>query len=546
MKTNRIVISLFAAFAGLILFTACISQPAVSGTMSLDEAIESAALAIEERVAGGSAIAVYKITASIDEIGEYLAEDLNDRISMRGNLNPLAREAALRYVDTEQEFQISGLVSDESAVGIGHYIGAEVVVSGYFNHYADFSQLRLRAVDVLTSSLLVSYTVRINNADRILANISATFGTIQAPRITENALTHLNRGKDFFAECLFEEAIVEFDQAIAINRNLAEAYFYRGTAYSHKSEDDKATADLDQAIHLNFNPLFLAYNNLGAAYVNMGDWDRALIYADQAMRLNSDNDWVYTVRAMSLNGIGEHDRAITDFTQAIRLNPYNFRAYQGRSMAYIDKEEYNLAIRDATEAIRLNPFEALPYYHRALAYKLIEDYNNAIKDYTMAFQLDPENPIMFGAYNNRGEAYFAIGDLDKALADFTLAIRLNPNYSIAYSNRGYVYHEINDFDKAIMDYTQAIRLNPNVEDLYANRSMAYFSMGDMERATMDLVQAIRLTPDGVDLYNLHGIGAYNNGHIDLAIITFEAVLRVNPNHTNARNNLEVARQQRGR
>ena len=69
--------------------------------MSLDEAIEAAAVAIEGRVAAGSEIAVYKITASHDAIGDYLAENLNDRISMRGNLVPLARGAALQYVDTE-------------------------------------------------------------------------------------------------------------------------------------------------------------------------------------------------------------------------------------------------------------------------------------------------------------------------------------------------------------------------------------------------------------------------------------------------------------
>jgi tetratricopeptide (TPR) repeat protein len=245
------LIALGAAIA--LLFAACAStvSSAGGGLLGLDEATEAAAVAIEGRVAAGSEIAVYKVTASHDEIGDYLAEDLNDKISMRGNLVPLARNAALQYVDTEQQFQMSGLVNDESAVGIGHFLGAKVVITGTFNRYADFSQFRLRAIDVRTSALLYSYTARINNRDRVLANITAPLGTTQVPKITTKALASLNRGKDLFAESKYNEAIAEFDKAIAINRDLAEAYFYRGTAYGYIGKHDKVMADLDQAIRLN-------------------------------------------------------------------------------------------------------------------------------------------------------------------------------------------------------------------------------------------------------------------------------------------------------
>ena len=257
MKTK-----LMAAVAALaIIFSSCAGSPAVSGLKSLDEAMEEAAAAIESKVARGSEIAVYKITASHDEIGDYLAEDLNDRFSMRGNLVPLARGAALRYVDTEQQFQMSGLVSDASAVGVGHFLGAKVVVTGTFDRYADFSQLRLRAISVETSALLYSYTARINNGDRILANITAPFGTIQAPRVTEDALAHLNRGKDLFAEGKLDEAIAEFDKALAINRDLAEAYYYRGNAYF----------------------------NRGLVYYSKKDYDRAIVDFEAALRINPNN-----------------------------------------------------------------------------------------------------------------------------------------------------------------------------------------------------------------------------------------------------------------
>jgi tetratricopeptide (TPR) repeat protein len=299
----------------LVLFVfSCVSQStAVSGLLTLDAAIEAAAMAIEGRIAGGSEIAVYKITASHDKTGDFLAEDLNDRFSMRGKLVPLARGSALQYVDTEHQFQMSGMVRDESAVGFGHYLGVKVVITGTFDRYADFSQFRLRAIDVETSALLCSYTSRINNADRVLANITAPLGTKQAPRITQKALTHLNSGKDFFAQSKLDKAIAEFDKALTINKDLAEAYHWRGLAYSYNGKRDRAFSDFNQAIRLNPNDE-ISYSNRGYEYANIGEYSKAISDYDQAIQLNSNNSITYSNRGAAYNNIGEYNKAIVDTT----------------------------------------------------------------------------------------------------------------------------------------------------------------------------------------------------------------------------------------
>ena len=425
---KKLIVAVITAI--LFVFLSCVGQPAAKpaaiGLLSLDEAIESAAIVIESRVAGGSEIAVYKITASHDKIGDFLAEELNDRISMRGNLVPLARGAALEKIDSEQQFQMSGLVSDASAVGIGHYLGAKVVITGTFDRYADFSQLRLRAISVETSALLYSYTARIYNNDTVLANITAPHGAIPAPRITENALDHLNRGKDLYAEGKLDEAIAEFDKAIAIDRNLAEAYRYRGIAYSMKGNSDRAMADFNEAIRLDPN-YATAYVGRGFEYSNKGD----------------------------------HDRAIADFTQAIRLNPNHQIGYYMRGVTYGNKGDFDRAIADLNQAIRLDPNSSVAYYNRGLAYRNKRDYDRAIADLNQAIRIDPNRSE---AYNLRGLAYLEKGDKDdkdRAIADFTQAIQIDPNHASAYHSRGYAHLSKGDFDRAIADWEAVLRINPN-------------------------------------------------------------------------------------
>jgi hypothetical protein len=93
---------------------------------------------------------------------------------------------------------MSGLVSDESAVGIGHYLGAKIVVTGAFDRFANFSQFRIRAIDVESARILAMYSARIDNRDAILADVTQPLANTPSVAITENALARLNRGKDFF------------------------------------------------------------------------------------------------------------------------------------------------------------------------------------------------------------------------------------------------------------------------------------------------------------------------------------------------------------
>ncbi len=313
MKKGRTVMIVIAVLA--LVIEGCVTgggdvpvSLAVSNLLSLDEAIEAAAASVEARVTGGWEIVVYKIVSDHDEIGEFLSEELNDTFSQIGKLIPLVRDAGLRHVDNEHQFQMTGLVSDDSAVGIGHYLGAKVVITGTFDRYASFSQLQIRAVDVLTSALLASYTARIRNDDPVLAGI------------TENALAYFNHGKDLYGEGKYDEAIQEFSKALAIDRKLANAYIDRGNAYEKKRNYDQVIADYTQAIRIDPNYAF-AYNNRGNAYSDKGNYDQA----------------------------------IADYTQAIRIDPNYAFAYNNRGIAYYNKEDYNQVIADYTQAIRLDP-----------------------------------------------------------------------------------------------------------------------------------------------------------------------------------------------
>ena len=490
--------------------------PAVSGLLSIDEAIEAAAAEIESKIADGSEILVAKIKAPKNEIGDYLCDELTGSFSKQGKLVTLAREEALKFAKEEQEFQESGLVSDASARSMGNFLGAKVVVSGTFDRYEGFSQLRIRAVDVETSKINM-YSARIRNDDPLLANISAPFGAIQAPRISEEALVHLNNGKDFFAEGKLREAIQEFDKALAINKDLADAYFYRGYAYLQSENYDFFIADLTQAINcrgLPIDDVMEAIEIIIEIYESEDDFDGAITSINQFIRILSEDydekDYVdlYDLRGAMYAEMPDYDRAIADYTRVIRLSPNDEWGYFTRGKIYWENSDLDRAIIDLEEALRIsqnNPSNS----------SYIRDTLERVRRERDTGQVEPKTPK---AYVDRGDDFYDIGDYDNAIADYTQAIKLNPVYNvIAYFSRGTAYSAKGDIDSAIDDYTTALGMDP-----------------------------MRIDPNSPDVLNFRGVAYANKGDYDKAIVDLEEALQLDPNYTAARNSLERIRQARGR
>jgi tetratricopeptide (TPR) repeat protein len=391
--------------AMLVLLTiSCASQPKTpDGLLSFDAAMLSTKSEIEANVPRGTEIAITTISTPMESISLFLTDELSDKLGSNRQFQILARGKDLEKLGDESMFQMSGFVSDDSAVSIGQYLGAKVIIIGSFSQFANFSQLRIRAIDVETAVVLATYSPRIDNNDVILAGITKPLGNTAAA-IDDIALGHLNRGKDYFAESNDEKAMEEFSKAISINPNLSEPYFFRGVLYFRTNYDvQNALADLNEAIRLNPN-YARAYNS------------RA------------------TIAGMLARMLGELDIM------------------------------FETIIADYDKAISIDPAAVNQYRNRGYVYWLQEDYRHAIEDFNTAIRLDPNDAE---AYNMRGLALRDIGNVNGALSDFDTAIALNSAESHFFTNRGNLYLlQLKNYIRAIDDFNQSVALNPPNQNNY--------------------------------------------------------------------------------
>ena len=170
--------------------------------------------------------------------------------------------------------------------------------------------------------------------------------------------------------------------------NMALAYRNRGSTRVDAGANEQAMADFDQAIAL--HPADSA-NFAGRARAKLGLRDLLGASADysEAIRLAPGNVSLYLSRGHVRFVQGDHVGAIADFTEAIRLKPDSASAYNRRGLAHRRAGELAQAIEDYTAAIVINPIYALAYNNRGYAYEAQGRKEDAIADFQSALLLDP-------------------------------------------------------------------------------------------------------------------------------------------------------------
>jgi Flp pilus assembly protein TadD len=180
-------------------------------------------------------------------------------------------------------------------------------------------------------------------------------------------LAYLNRGVAFKNMGRFDEAIRDYDRAIALNPSYSKAFYDRGVAFNSMGQVDKALADFDRAITL--DPFYvLSYNQRGLLYENKGFLDKAVSDYNNAISSNPLSPEAYFNLGVLFGKSGSYEKAISHLSKAISINPDNADYYSNRGAIYSLNGQRELAMDDLNAALKLNRDMPAVYYNRGIIY----------------------------------------------------------------------------------------------------------------------------------------------------------------------------------
>ena len=217
-----------------------------------------------------------------------------------------------------------------------------------------------------------------------------------------------NKGIELAALGKFDEAKVEFETALkvdpflfpaknalniiedAINQKIktkTAIYIFKGIGHENKGQWDEAIVEFNEALKL--NPSYApAYNERGIAYaLGNSQYNQASSDFTMAIERNPRYAIAYANRGHTYQMKGQYNKAVSDFNMAIEINPLYSEAYRNRGGAYAYKGQYEKAISDYNKAIEINPKDVEAYANRGHAYLSEGQYEKAISDFTNVIEI---------------------------------------------------------------------------------------------------------------------------------------------------------------
>jgi hypothetical protein len=126
-------------------------RPAASNG-TLVEALYRAGDTLANTLPETSTIAILSVSTQEREMAEFVVDELAYVLVNDGYR--IVDRRSLEAIRTEQNFQLSGEVDDESAVSIGKLLGANVVITGSISGTDAMRRLRLKALEVQTAQIV--------------------------------------------------------------------------------------------------------------------------------------------------------------------------------------------------------------------------------------------------------------------------------------------------------------------------------------------------------------------------------------------------------
>jgi tetratricopeptide (TPR) repeat protein len=307
-----------------------------------------------------------------------------------------------------------------------------------------------------------------------------------------------------------ENAIAQFERAIAVDKNYAPAYAALGMAYNYgfqwknRGKDwlEKAKTECDRALAIT-PQLAEGHTCVGNVYFSTGRYEEAVQQFQRSLDLDHTSDETLRSLAAAYQKEGKASAAEEAYRKAISLRPNYWGVYNAFGTFYYNQARYADAEAMFQKAIKLAPLNFRAYSNLGAMYLLLGRYREAVDVLKQSTALRPS----FESYGNLGAAYFYMRRYQDSAENLQQALKIDDRDWLNWGNLGDTLYQIPARrQEALSAYRKAIelartRLEVNPKDFSTLAFTAdYYAMLDEERqAREQLARALEVTSSDAEV-----------------------------------------------
>ena len=159
---------------------------------------------------------------------------------------------------------------------------------------------------------------------------------------------HYNLGLELLQKGRVDEAISHFAQSLKINPNRAEGHFHLADAFRQKDRMNEAIAQYENALEI--RPDFVeAENSLGMTLRRVGRVDEAIVHYQKALALLPGSSDIHVNLANAFLQKGDTRQAIENFQAALQISPADMEIQN--NLAWLLATSSQPELRDGPRAV---------------------------------------------------------------------------------------------------------------------------------------------------------------------------------------------------
>jgi Tfp pilus assembly protein PilF/TolB-like protein len=316
--------------------------------------------------------------------------------------------------------------------------------------------------------------------------------------------------EDYKSQDNIDNAIAEFQRAIAVDQNYAPAYAAMGLAYNtgfvwkNRDKDwvDKAKTACDRALALTPH-LAEGHTCLGNVFLSLGHYENAVQEFQRSLDLDHNSDETLSSLAAAYQKLGKASAAEDAYRKAVSLRPNYWRVYNTFGIFYLDQARYSDAADMFKKTIQLAPLNYRGYSNLGATELMVGQYQEAVDAFKRSIALRPTGQV----YGNLGAAYFYMRHYPDSAENLQQALKIDPKDWLNWGNLGDTLFQIparraeakSAYQKAVELAKLRLEVNPQDATILAFTA-DYYAMLDQEReAREQIARALQTSPGDADV-----------------------------------------------
>jgi tetratricopeptide (TPR) repeat protein len=371
-------------------------------------------------------------------------------------------------------------------------------------------------------------------------------------------LSYLKDGEKYVKSGKYQEAVIEFRNALEIDPRFAAAHYQLGRAYLALKNPDSAYRELTEAVtleasnsqsQLELAALLLdrrqfdqaqaiaqkvaetapqnarAHAILGEKYILTVDFPKAIQEFQKVVALEPERVENYSALGAAYRAAGQFPEAEDAYRKATTANPKSASAHMALSQFYFSVSKLTEAETEMRAACGLDSHAVAPRILLARIYLAMGRSADAENLYATLKTIAPTDPQ---AYQALGVFYMFTGHREKAIAEFQELLKTHPKDNSTRASLAETLLDLNRTAEAAPLTQEILHANPADPRGLLLEGRILLAQGSHESAVETLQKAVKAAAGSANAYYFLGLAQQSAGLRDAAKASFTRALELQP------------------